>query len=92
MCSRSHAATRSTAGSVARAVVLPQPAEAPQLALEVAVGIAREALQAARPPVDGVDLDERVDELLADAPALAPACRARAAASLVTHLAVRRAP
>ncbi len=54
---------------VARAVVLPQAEEAPQLALEVAGRLA-EALEAGVAPVDGVDLDERVDELLADAPAV----------------------
>src|SRR4051794_28924126 len=55
-------------GDVARLVVLPQPGEAPQLALEVAGRLA-EALQPAGLPVDRVDLDERVDELLADPPA-----------------------
>ena len=54
---------------VTRAVVLPQPEEAPQLALEVAGRLA-EALEAGGPPVDGVDLDEAVDELLAHAPAV----------------------
>ena len=47
--------------------MLPQAEEAPQLALEVAGRLA-EALQARVAPVDGVDLDQRVDELLADAP------------------------
>ena len=54
---------------LARAVVLPQAEEAAQLALEVARRLA-EALQAGVAPVDGVDLDQRVDELLADAPAV----------------------
>ena len=54
---------------LARAVVLPQAPEAAQLALEVARGLA-EALQAGRAPVHGMDLCERVDELLAHAPAL----------------------
>ena len=54
---------------VARAVVLPQAEEAPQLALEVAGRLA-EALEAGGAPVDRVDLDERVDELLAHAPAV----------------------
>ena len=49
--------------------MLPQAEEAPQLALEVARRLA-EALQAGVAPVDGVDLDERIDELLADAPAV----------------------
>ena len=52
---------------VARAMALPEAAEAPQLAFEVAAGVAREPLQPARAPVDRVDLDERVDELLAAA-------------------------
>src|SRR5436190_1883754 len=55
-------------GDLARLVVLPQAGEAPQLALEVARWLA-EALQPARLPVDLVQLDERVDELGADAPA-----------------------
>ena len=50
---------------LARGVVLPQAGEAPHLALEVARRLA-EALQAARLPVDGVDLHERVDQLVAD--------------------------
>ena len=54
---------------LARAVVLPQAEEAAQLALEVAGRLA-EALEARVAPVDGVDLDQRVDELLADAPAV----------------------
>ena len=62
-------AHRLDGGDVARAVVLPQAEEAPQLALEVAGRLA-EALEAGVAPVDGVDLDERVDELLADAPAV----------------------
>ncbi len=56
-------------GDLTRLVELPQTAEAAQLALEVAAGLA-EALEARRLPVDGVDLDERVDQLLADLPAL----------------------
>ena len=63
---------------VARAVVLPQAEEAAQLALEVAGRLA-EALQAGVAPVDGVDLDERVDELLADAPAVLEAVERGAA-------------
>ena len=54
--------TSSSAAQLARAVVLPQPGEAPQLALEVARRAAV-ALEAARAPVGGVDLDERVDQL-----------------------------
>src|SRR3954468_19526135 len=54
---------------VARAVVLPQAEEAAQLALEVARRLA-EALQARVAPVDRVDLDEPVDELFPDAPAI----------------------
>ena len=49
--------------------MLPQAEEAAQLALEVARRLA-EALQARVAPVDGVDLDQRIDELLADAPAV----------------------
>ena len=52
-------------GDLARGVVLPEAAEAPQLALEVARRLAV-ALQAAGAPVDVVDLDQRVDQLLAD--------------------------
>ena len=44
-----------------RAVALPQPGEARELALEVAVRAA-EALEAGRAPVDRVEGDERVDE------------------------------
>ena len=65
-------------GDLARLVQLPQPAEAPQLALQVAARLA-EALQAHRLPVHGVDLDERVDQLLGDPRALRRACPARAA-------------
>ena len=50
---------------LARAVVLPQPAEAAQLAVEVAGRLAV-ALEPAGAPVDGVDLHQRVDQLLAD--------------------------
>ena len=57
-------------GQIARAVVLPQPAEAPQLALEVALGPGREVRQAGARQSTRVHLDERVDELLADPPAL----------------------
>ena len=53
---------------LARAVALPEPAEALELALEVAVGPA-EALQPGGAPVDGVQRHERVDQLLAHAPA-----------------------
>src|ERR1019366_3425095 len=51
-------------GDLAGLVELPQPAEAAQLALEVAGGLA-EPLQAGRPPVDVVDLHQCVDQLLA---------------------------
>ena len=50
-------------------VVLPQAGEAPQLTLEVAGGLA-EALEAGSRPVDAVELDERVDELVGNPPAL----------------------
>ncbi|MDQ3723185.1 MAG: hypothetical protein M3376_09010 [Actinomycetota bacterium] len=50
--------------------MLPEAAEAPQLALEVILGASGEALQPTGAPIDGVHLDERVDELLADPPAL----------------------
>ena len=50
---------------LARLVELPQAEEAAQLALEVAGRLA-EVLEARGAPVDGVDLDERVDQLLAD--------------------------
>ena len=50
---------------LARAVVLPQPDEAPQLALQIAGRLA-EALQPDRRPVDRVQLDERVDQLIGD--------------------------
>ncbi len=43
-------------GQVARAVVLPQPAEATQLALQIPGWLA-EALEPDRAPVDGVELD-----------------------------------
>ena len=46
-------------------IELPQPAEAPQLALEIAGGLA-EVLKARRPPVHRVDLHQRIDQLLAD--------------------------
>ena len=68
-CVFSHSPTRLDGGDLARAVVLPQADEAAQLALEVAGRLA-EALQAGVAPVDGVDLDQRVDELLADAAAV----------------------
>src|SRR4051812_23698836 len=42
-------------GDLTRLVVFPQAVEAPQLALEIAAGLA-EALQPARLPVDGMDL------------------------------------
>ena len=53
---------------LARLVEVPEPFEAAQLAFQVAGRLA-EALQAHGLPVDGVDLDERVDQLLGDAPA-----------------------
>ena len=52
--------------------MLPQAQEAAQLALEVARRLA-EAVEAGVAPVDGVDLDEPVDQLLADAPAVVAA-------------------
>ena len=52
-------------GDIARLVELPKSAEAPQLAVEIAAGLAK-ALEARRAPIDGVDLDKRVDQLLAD--------------------------
>ncbi len=55
---------------LARAVVLPQAAEAAELAVEV-TGRLAVALEAAGAPVDGVDLHQRVDQLLADAAFLA---------------------
>ncbi len=61
--------TRLYRWDLARLVQLPQAPEAPQLALQVAGGPA-EALEAHRPPVDRVDLDERVDQLLGDPSAL----------------------
>ena len=61
-CSASHAPTRLDRRDLARLVQLPQPAEAPQLALQIAGRLA-EALQPRRAPVDRVDLDERVDQL-----------------------------
>src|ERR1019366_17771 len=51
-------------GDLAGFVEPPQPAEAAQLALEVAGGLA-DPLQAGRPPVDVVDLHQCVDQLLA---------------------------
>ena len=48
-----------------RLVHLPEPGEAPHLPLEVAGRLA-EALETGGAPVGGVDLDERIDELLAD--------------------------
>ena len=57
---------------LARLVDLPEAEEAPQLALEVAGRLA-EALEPGRLPVDGVDLDERVDELVGDQRAVAGA-------------------
>src|SRR3954452_23139875 len=53
---------------LARLVVLPQPEEALELALEVAGGLA-EPLQARGLPVDRVDLDQGIDELFAHPPA-----------------------
>ena len=59
----SHAPTLLDGRDLARLVQLPQAREAPQLALQVAGRLA-EALQPGRAPVDRVDLDERVDQLL----------------------------
>ena len=52
-------------GHLAGLVVLPQVGEAPQLALEVAGGLA-EALEPVLERVESVDLGERVDELAGD--------------------------
>ena len=65
MCSPSQRVDLVERRQLARLVVLPEAAEAAQLALEVAGRLAV-ALEPARPPVDGVDLDQRVDQLLAD--------------------------
>ena len=64
-CSRrASSPTRSTAGISRVLLISHRPAEAPQLALQVAGRLA-EALEARRAPVDRVDLNERVDQLLA---------------------------
>ena len=55
---------------LARGVVLPERREAAHLALEVAVG-ATEVAQAGALDVDGVQLGERVDEIVARPPARA---------------------
>ena len=79
LCSPSHARDVVEHRQLARLVVLPQAAEAPQLALEVAGRLAV-ALQPARLPVDRVDLDQRVDELLAEPRRRSSSRRARRAA------------
>ena len=56
-------------GYLAGLVQLPQAEEPPHLAFEIAGRLA-EVLEARRPPVHGVDLHERVDQLLADPAAL----------------------
>ena len=71
----SHAADLLDLGELARAVVLPQPAEAAQLALEVARRLA-EALEADCRQVDRVQLDERVDQLIGDRGRAPSGCRA----------------
>ncbi len=74
---------------LARLVELPQPGEPAQLALEVAGRLA-EALEARRAPVDGVDLDERVDQLLADRRALLGGVeRGRARSVTITSPSIR---
>ena len=67
---------------LARLVDLPEAEEAPQLALEVAGRLA-EALQPGRLPVDGVDLDERVDELVGRSAARSSALSSSAGISVV---------
>ena len=67
-------------GDLTRLVELPQPAEAPQLAFQVAGRLA-EVLEPGRAPVDGVDLHERVDQLLADAATFVGRVQRRAARS-----------
>ena len=61
----SQAAASSNSGISRGLVVLPQAVEAPQLALEVAGRLA-EALEADLGPVDRVQLDERIDQLVGD--------------------------
>ena len=90
-CAAASRPTRSTAVDLARAVVVPQAEEPAELALEVAGRLA-EALEPGGLPVDRVELDERVDELLADPPALGRACRAAAGTSVGDDVALRRAP
>ncbi len=48
-----------------RAVVLPESGEPTQLTLQVSRRLA-ETLEADRGPVDGVELDQRVDQLVGD--------------------------
>ena len=62
MFAASQSATLLDARKLARLVVLPEPVEAPQLALEVAGRLAV-ALEPAGSPVDLVHLGERVDEV-----------------------------
>ncbi len=88
--SASQRADRFDGRDLARPVELPQAAEAPQLALEVAGGLA-EVLEPGGPPVDRVDLHERVDQLLGDPPALLGVVQ-RGGNARDDHLARRPAP
>ena len=82
MFSTGQRATDSTAGISRVLLILPEAEEAPQLAFEVAGRLA-ESLQPGRLPVDGVDLHERVDELVGDQPRGPPALSSSAGTSLV---------
>ena len=75
-------------GDLARLVELPQPAEAAHLALQIAGRLA-EALQPRRPPVDRVDLRQRLDQLLADPPALGGLSSASGTLATITSPAIR---
>ena len=65
----SHRADLFDLRQLARPVVLPQPVEAAQLALEIARRLA-EALETGAVPIRGVQFDQRVDQLVRDPPVL----------------------
>ena len=83
MLAASHRADLLDLGDLARAVVLPQPAEAPQLALEVAGRLA-EPLEPDRRPIHRVELDQRVDQLVGDPGALLGRVERGGIASVIT--------
>ncbi len=65
MLAASHASDLLHCGQLSRAVVLPQPVEPPQLALQIAGRLA-EPIEADLSPVDLVQLDQRVEQLVSD--------------------------